>query len=230
MIAGNDAQNGTNAPDPNLGWLGDGLLNGGYLKDGYYVDPGFFLTDGSTFQPLKDPNLAVDPGWVMLGSKQGVGTMDGYTIQNGANTLNINDVLTFDLKADGTWTLLINPNIVSILDSKGLFDRSYFDQLAFVFKAGSGTAKKDDDKEGGWAIYDFNFNTLLNSFPGAFDLTVPYSFSGKWNTDDLGGKDISHYSIWARDPLETTNVPLPGTVFLMGIGLLALGFMRRKAS
>lgn len=228
VVAGNDAQNGLNAPSPNLGYLGDGLLNGGSMKNGSYVDPGFFLTDGSTAQPLKDPNLAVDPGWVMLGKMEsGLGKMDGYTITNGATTLDVDSVLDFTMNTNGTWALNTKANIVEILDGAGLFDRSYFDQLAFVFKAGSGTK----GNEGGWAIYDFNFNALQNLLPpGAFDLTQPYSFTGTWNTGDFGFKDISHMSLWARDPLSTTstNVPLPGTVLLMGIGMVAFGFARKK--
>lgn len=229
VIAGNDAQNGTNTPTPNLGYLGDGLLNGGYLKNGSYVDPGFFLTDGSTYQALKDPTQAVDPGWIMLGTLgSGLGKMDGYTVTNGSTTLDLDSVLSFTMNLNGTWSLNTKSDIVDTLNAAGMFNRSYFDQLAFVIKAGSGAK----DKNGGWAIYDFNFNKLLTQLPvGAFDLMQPYSFTGTWNTADFGGKSISHMSLWARDPISTpsTDVPLPGTVFLMGVGMLALGVVRRKA-
>lgn len=230
VISGNDAQGGTDSPSPNLGYLGDGLLNGGIIRDGNnlkYVDPGFFLVDGSTYQPLENPDKAVDPGWIMLGKmEQDLGTMDGYTITNGSTTLDIDSVLKFTMNLNGTWSLKIDANIVTTLTNAGLFERSFFDQLAFVFKAGSGN---NDTNEGGWAIYDFNFNTLASATQGAIDLTQPYSFTGTWNMGDFEGKSISHMSLWARDPLNTTNVvPLPGTVLLLGIGLLALGFMRRK--
>jgi hypothetical protein len=130
------------------------------------------------------------------------------------------------MNSGGTWSLKTEANIAELLAAAGLFDRSYFDHLAFVVKAGSGA----NDKEGGWAIYDFDFNKLLLASGNAFDLTQPYSFTGTWNMDDFDGKAISHMSVWARDPISVNSVPVPGTMFLVGLGLLALGYGRKKAA
>lgn len=218
--AGNDAQGGLNEPDPNLGYLGDGLLNGGMFKGMRLVDPGQFI-DATQFQAIKDPAKPVDPGWIMLGTLNGPsGVMTPYD-----KPLDFGALLSFQMNANKTWSLTTNPNLVQMLNDSGLFGRSYFDHLAFVVKAGAG----GNQDTGGWAIYDFDFNKLLATAPGAFTLSQPYSFTGTWNMDDFGGKDISHMSVWARDPISTTNIPVPGTVFLAGIGLLALGLARNKA-
>jgi len=110
--------------------------------------------------------------------------------------------------------------VKAILEAAGIFDRSSFDHLAFVIKAGNQNAAGG----GGWAVYDFNFNLLAG-----FDLSQPYRLSGDWNTDDFGGHAISHISIWARDPITGGEVPVPGTLLLVGMGLLALYGCRFKA-
>lgn len=213
VIAGNDAQGGTLEPNPNLGYLNDGLLNG----QGGQITPTEFIS-ASQLQALQNPNNPVDPGWIMLGTLEGNSGELNYYDQ----PLDISSLLTFNLYANGTWSLTTVANIVEILNDAGIFDRNYFDHLAFVVKAGSGQS------DAGWAAYDFDFNLLLAAFPGAFDLTQPYSFTGTWNMDDFGGKEISHMSVWARDPVSANEVPAPGTVFLTGIGMLALGLARRR--
>lgn len=208
VIGGNDESGGTLNPDPNLGWLGDGLLNG----EGNLVSPTQFIT-ADQLQALEDPTKPVDPGWIMLGYFDG----DSGSLTTSTKPFDLTEVLTLEFNANGTWSLTTVANIVEILEQK-LPNRTYFDHLAFTIKSGN------ENSGGGWAIYDFDFNKIQG-----FDLTTPYSFTGTWNTDDFGGKDISHLSIWARDPITPNKVPLPGTLLLIGAGLMALGFSRRKA-
>jgi hypothetical protein len=203
LIVGNDESGGTLDPNPNLGWLNDGLLNG---QDGK-VSPTQFITPDQ-LQALEDPTKAVDPGWIMLAYGNG----SSVDITYNDRPFDLSEVLEIKFNANGTWTLSTVANIVEILEQK-LPNRTYFDHLAFTIKSSTF-----------WAIYDFDFN----QFPG-FDLNQPYSFTGTWNTDDFDGKDVSHLSVWARDPIITNDVPLPGTLMLIGAGLVALGFSRRKA-
>ncbi len=212
-------------PDINLGYLGDGLLNG----EGNILPWTTFIT--STQLVDLDPNSEgkVDPGWIQLGTMNGSTAPMTYSdIGAGPSALNTSEILNFTQTRDpntgkiisGTWTLTLDANIINILHDNGLFTRNNFDQLAFVVKASNS-----------WAVYDFDFTQLTG-----FDLTKPYSLSGTWNLDDFQNKkgvdqELSFLGVWARDPsIDPTNVAEPGALALFGVGMLALAGLRRRRS
>lgn len=258
VFDGNNDQGGLSSPNPNLGYAGDGLMNGGTFKEkvgsGQFVDkvvldPLTFLVE-SDLLDLKGDGTANDPGWILLGNMDGSpGKFNYYD-----KPFDISKALSFKMECPaeatsctaGTWKLTLSKNILELLQGS-LLNRSFFDHLAFVVKAGSGNGDKDngekgksdkdkggddtDAKLGGWAVYDFDFNKLLAQAGGSlFSLDQPYSFTGTWNTKDFGNKQISHMSLWARDPLSTNQVSEPATLAMLGIGLLAAGFATRRRS
>ncbi len=224
-------------PSPNIGELGDGLLNG----EGGLIDPLQFIQPGQLLDLDGDGN-PTDPGWIFLGKVESANGQDEYVMDGYNKPLNIDDILTFSLKCtsatgdvcrEGTWSLETELDIVQTVQT--VLGRSSFDHLAFVLKGGNA-----------FAIYDFDFNILLQELLAAgsgFDFETPYSFTGTWNMDDFvfpndngrGGLDpraMSHVSVWVRDPLDATSIPEPGTIGLVALALvgLALAGIRRNGA
>jgi len=244
VFAGNDSPLGGNT-----GTYGDGLLNGenqnGNSGDDnlttddstpHLFDEGAFITKAD-WQDLTDDNIdnPVDPGWLNLWKSDG----NEY---NSFGGLNIVDYLTIEIYditnggRTGEWSLTFtNPG--GLLDAMAMtiFDDSFFDHLAFAFKSGNngnngnGNGNGNNGNDGGLVFYDFNFNILNAASGNLFDLSVPHNFVGTFDVSSILTQDISHISLYARDPSGGgSEVPAPTTLTLLSLSLFALAAFARK--
>ena len=237
VYPGNDDAHGWSSPDVNIGQAGDGLLNGeGIFNGEEFVDP-------SDFQILDTDGVRNDPGWIHLAhfdaENNAAGNVSYSTVGpaplNGTGlTLQVSDLLTFSLSCTGSgqsltncsaidWLLTTKLDIIS--DVQELLGPSTFDHLAFSVKAGN------QNSGGGFAVYDFNFKTIFAAENNPLlNFNTPYQLGGTLNTADLGGKDISHLNVWARDPVDSSDrVPEPSTLLLFALAMLFVSYVRVKA-
>jgi len=208
--------------DVNRGWFEDGLLNGDASngsKAKYFFD-GLEFIRSSELQNLQDPLKYEDPGWIDLAWGQNAKT-DDYGFIGGV--IDIDDYIDFTMTClagtpqnctAGTWLLTTDPSVIGVLGS------NVFDHLAIILKAANENAG-----DGGWVVYDFNFNAIFAN-EGSADLSLSknYNLSGSWDMTDLGGHALSHFSVAARDPADPPRdipAPAPFTLFVLGLTLLA---------
>jgi len=217
-------------PFYNAGDEGNPLNSDG--SEGY--NPDLVFIEPSDLQDWDGDGDSTDPGWVYLGKDEG-GGVDYATAGDGlVGQTFIGDVVDIDFSCavgaigngctSGTWSIMPDFNIANTLFD--LFGEGVFDHLAIVFKTGN----VDDTLKGpDFAIYDFNFNTLLG---GGLDLTVPYNLGGSFDLGTtFGGKGISHISVWARDPEFSEEIPEPSStiLILLGVALIALRVKSKHA-
>ena len=248
-----DTDGNTNKTDP--GWVYLGKDEGDdfqYSRTGVGVVDDFF-----------DPDFD-DPGYVPSGL-EGIAiekllnisfTCSDESAEYGS--FNLGDVYTEgnDIGKErnctmGTWSIMPDFDIVAKLDE--LFGEGVFDHLAFVFKSGNVCHPPEDDndvdidgKEGcidalegpQFAIYDFNFTDIFDSFPGGNAeeaLQSPFNLGGMFNLGTtFHGHGISHISALVRDPASTfttTEMPEPKSTMLMlfALALLLLRFKSKHA-
>ncbi|MAI63619.1 MAG: hypothetical protein CL600_01850 [Alteromonas sp.] len=215
-------------PTYNTGISGDGLLNGETHKKGspWFASTGAFITEDD-LQDLDGKGGVNDPGWIYLGKDDGNGNGFGVTdltnwYLNG-ETFELDKYLGVEFSCakgcvNGEWSInFFKPEEMLRELSSTIFGNSFFDHLAFSFKVGNETI-----------IYDFNFNLINDEINGVFDLSAPHNFSGKYDLSGLSKKDISHISLWARDPVNAVSVDEPSNLALFFTGFLLLGSLRRK--
>lgn len=248
--SGNDTIAGQSG-NHNRGLLGDGLLNQlnsstGYAYTDFISNDDLLALGADDFN--SDPTAVNDPGWIYLGKSSGVTINDdsygSITAFDGSRTASVDELLDLNVTCDnggnactsGSWTVDINGEDIINTATALLGHAAVFDHLAIVLKASNE-----------FFVYDFDFidifgqeadkgNTSLNFF-------TPYTLTGSWYTGDITNKkgnaqELSHMSIWARDPILSlteppvpeTNVNAPGTLALSLMGLLLMWRRRSQVS
>lgn len=184
--------------------------------------------NGFTFGGLID-----DPGWVHVGKSDvnNNGTAGAFVASDvlGIGNVILDTIFRYTISSDtctngaqscGNWWLepdlllpgRFNTVIQNEATNQGVTvvpDYKYFDAFAIVLKGGTN-----------FAAYLFTAEDL-NA-----DLDLFYQFAGTYNTLALGA-GLSHISVYAHDPSPDGNVPEPGMLALLSIGLLGAGGMRQ---
>jgi hypothetical protein len=77
-----------------------------------------------------------------------------------------------------------------------------------------------------WGAYFEDFSTVGWAWSYDYDVAWQYDFNAfDWNTVPNGGSADADCNIWAY---QTGVVPIPGTMWLLGFGLLSLAGIKRK--
>lgn len=212
-FSGNDSELADSSP--NIGLRNMGLLNFDSTQGSDYSYN--LLIEESDLQAIGDPNVAEDPGQIYLGKQEGAEFDYSSVLGN-----ELDQFLSIDFDSigekSGTWS--VGVDFGAIPDIESFLGRASFDHLAIVLKAGPQ-----------FAIYDFNFKDIFASEYAAgnvLDFRTEYTFSGTWQTNDLGNKGLSHATVWARDPLPPEEVSAPGVFGLLGLSLFGIAVRRRN--
>ncbi|GGW86837.1 hypothetical protein GCM10007391_20720 [Alteromonas halophila] len=168
-----------------------------------------------------------DPGWIKLGADPDFNGDQDDTKVKGSSLSDILEIAFTGAGSSGSWTLTVKQSAITL--AEGILGRpAVFDHLAIVLKSANNVG-----------IYDFNFNDIFGTptpVPGGvdaandgllsgFNYSTPYTFTGNWSTADMGGQGLSHWEVYARDPVPGTfAVPAPASLWLAILGIAGLVF------
>ncbi len=215
-----DGNDDPSDPVVNVGQKDDGLLN-----TTYGPDDSLFFIEPDELQNLDDNPFGVadDPGWIQLADiNENLDVSYGQSgpVTPGGLFLDIDQLLDMSFTCVGgsqgdckevEWVIQTDPTIIGQVQQ--LLGEATFDHLAFSIKVAQH-----------FIIYDFDFVDIFDTEPSLNFLT-PYQLSGTLYTGDFLNKNnnpqgISHISVWARDPADSSVVVSePSTI---GIIILAI--------
>lgn len=229
--AGGHAGNDMPVPTTNLGYQGDGLLNGASQSTPPYANlfpGGAFITNPDQYSDLDKDGDADDPGWIMLGRMDFVDGVPGAFTPSaigGELDVVLSNFFTVNSTGAGTGTWNFAPDADFTERAEALLGKHYFDQFALLFKAANS-----------FAAYDFTDEQFGLVDSGLFGLQGTYDTSATLRTSN--GKNagnnaagISHISLWARDPAAVEppeSVPEPNTLAMLGLAFAAMTFARKR--